>query len=76
MNLINAEKIMDDKKLKVTSAEIVVHGNVKKPYFEIKYRLINDKDYHIGYSSYNLDFVFEWLDEYFEIVKEGAVKDE
>lgn len=56
------------EKIKVTSAEIVVHGTVNKPYYEIKYYPVGEKECHIGYSSYNLDFVFKWLDEYFEVI--------
>ncbi|MDB2032482.1 hypothetical protein PMZ84_14785 [[Clostridium] symbiosum] len=57
-----------DIKIKVTSAEIVVHGSVEKPYYEIKYHEVGGSEYHIGYSSYNLNNVFEWLKECFEIV--------
>lgn len=57
-----------DNKIKVTSAEIVVHGTIDRPYYEIKYREIGSSEYHIGYSSYCLNNVFEWLEECFEIV--------
>lgn len=57
-----------DIKVKVTSAEIIVHGTVDRPYYEIKYREVGDSEYHIGYSSYKLDNVLEWLKECFEIV--------
>lgn len=56
------------EKIKVTSAEIIVHGNVNKPYYEIKYCHFGDKECHIGYSSYNLGTVFNWLEECFDIV--------
>jgi hypothetical protein len=56
------------EKIKVTSAEIVVHGNVNKPYYEIKYYRIDDGECHIGYSSYDLKNVFNWLNECFDIV--------
>lgn len=63
------ETISDEsKKIKVSSAEIVVHGTKEKPYFEIKYFDLSDHETHIGYSSYNLDIVFGWLEKYFEIV--------
>ena len=57
-----------DIKIKITSAEIVVHGTIAKPYYEIKYREIGSSEYHVGYSSYDLNNVFEWLKECFEIV--------
>jgi hypothetical protein len=56
------------EKIKVTSAEIVVHGNVNKPYYEIEYYPIDDEECHVGYSSYDLKIVFGWLEECFDIV--------
>lgn len=47
------------KKIKVTSVEIVVHGTVDKPYFELEYYTM-DGQCHLGYSSYNLENVFKW----------------
>lgn len=55
-------------KVKVEEAEIVVHGTVDKPYFEIKYREIGKKDYNIGYSSYDIRNVFGWLESEFDVV--------
>ena len=55
-------------KIKVTSAKIVVHGTVEEPYYEIKYLVIDEVEYRIGYSSYDLKNVFGWLKECFEIV--------
>ena len=49
-------------KVKVEEAEIVVHGTVDKPYFEIKYREVGKKDYNVGYSSYDVRKVFGWLE--------------
>ena len=57
----------ENKKIKVISAEIVVHGTVERPYYEIKYYDLDGKC-HIGYSSYNLNYMFEWLEECFDIV--------
>lgn len=59
---------MDNEKIKVTSLEIIVTGKKEKPYFEIKYRRVGKRDYHIGYSSYCLNNVFYWRDECFEVV--------
>lgn len=58
------------EKIKVSSAEILVHGTKEKPYYEIKYRDLSDGQIHEGYGSYNLDYVFEWLEECFEIIPE------
>lgn len=59
---------MRNEKIKVTSLEIIVTGNREKPYFEIKYKEIGKRDYNIGYSSYDLNNVFAWRDEYFKVV--------
>jgi hypothetical protein len=67
MKDLKSEENNKIEKIKVTSAEIVVHGNVDKPYYEIKYYPIDDGECHIGYSSYNLKMVFNWLEEYFDV---------
>lgn len=59
------------EKVKALSAEIVVHGTTEKPYYEIKYFDLSDGKYHTGYSSYDLNNVFRWRKECFEIVKEN-----
>lgn len=71
-DLISKEALPKENidKIKVSSAEIVVHGTKEKPYYEIKYFDLSDNEMHIGYSSYNLDFVFDYLEKYFEVVKE------
>lgn len=57
---------------KVTSAEIIVTGTKDKPYFELKYKEVGKNDYTIGYSSYDLNNVFDWKEDCFEIVNELA----
>lgn len=66
-------KDIRDKKLKVLSADIIVTGTKDKPYFEIKYKEVGKNHYNIGYSSYCLDHVFEWKNEYFTVVKKKNV---
>ena len=61
-----------EEKIKVTSLEIIVTGTKAKPYFEIRYKEVGKKDYSIGYSSYDLNNVFEWKEECFEIVNQVA----
>ena len=56
-------------KIKVTSLEVIVTGSKRKPYYEIKYKELGTDNYNIGYSSYNLDFVLDWKDKCFELVK-------
>lgn len=57
-------------KIKVSSAEIVVHGTKEKPCYEIEYFDLSDNEIHIGFGSYKLDIVFGYLEEYFEIVND------
>lgn len=63
------------KKRKVKSAEIVVRKIDEKPYYEIKYFDLSDNEYHIGYGSYKLEYVFEWLEQCFEIVEKNTNAD-
>ena len=58
------------ERVKVTSAEIIVTGKKEKPYFEIKYKEVGSKHYNIGYSSYDLNIVFNYCDQYLEVVNE------
>lgn len=70
-NLISKESLPKNiNKIKASSAEIVVHRTKEKPYYEIKYFDLYDNEMHIGFSSYKLDIVFEYLEKYFDIVKE------
>lgn len=66
-NTLSEENI---EKIKVSSAEIVVHGTREKPYYEIEYFDLSDNEMHVGYSSYNLDTVFGYLEKYFDIVND------
>lgn len=64
-------KIADEQnKIKVTKAEIIVHGTVDKPYFAIRYHEVGKSYDNIGFGSYILENVFKWKDEDLEIVKE------
>ena len=56
------------KKNKVTSAEIIVTGDPKSPYYEIKYLIVGNDDYTIGYGSYDLKVVTDWYNTCFEFV--------
>ena len=47
--------------------EIVVDGTKEKPYFNIRYFDAEKGYFCIGYSSYELAFVFGWLKEYFGV---------
>lgn len=43
-----------------------------RPYYSIRY-ITEDGICHIGWSSYKLKIVFEFLEQYFDTVVEGAV---
>lgn len=45
--------------------QIIVSGTVEKPFFEIVYLDLKDGDIHVGFGSYDLAYVFQWLKEYF-----------
>lgn len=61
-----SEKTKEKIKIRTHFAQIIVNSS-GKPYYEILYFDPADKTYHVGFSSYNLDYVREWLEEEFEI---------
>lgn len=61
-------------KIKVASADIIVHKIDGKPYYEIKYYDISNNEYHIGFGSYNLNFVFKYLEDCFDVIEDGQLK--
>lgn len=54
-------------KIKTSFAKIFVSGTPDRPYFNILYFDPVDQDYHVGFSSYCLEYVFKWLSDEFEI---------
>lgn len=66
---------MGKEKIKVESLNIIVTMIEGKPYYEIKYKEVGDCYCYIGYGSYNLDFVLEWREQYFEVVENKDTKD-
>ena len=56
-------------KIKTNHARIVVDGTAEKPYYSIEWYDHTKNEYFLGYSSYNIDYVFKWLEECFEIVE-------
>lgn len=61
-----------DIKAKVDKAIIIVSGTKEEPYFEILYHLLGEDEDRIGFGSYCLTNVFNWREQYLEIVnKEG-----
>lgn len=66
------------EKIKAIDPHIVVQNIVKQkieentkiiPYYGIAYYDTSDNEWHIGYGSYNIENVIDWLDEYFETVE-------
>ena len=74
INFVKVERNdeVDDKndKIKTPIARIIIGGSAAKPYYSIQYFDPTDKEFHIGFSSYALNYVQEWLCENFEIVNE------
>ena len=65
----NADSCGGNKKIKTHFARIIVCGTPEKPYFNILYFDPCDKTYHVGFGSFCLEYVFQWLNEEFEIVE-------
>lgn len=61
-------------KAKVDKAIIIVSGTKEKPYFEILYHLLGEDDDRIGFGSYCLTDVFNWKDQYLDIVSDKGEK--
>ena len=57
------------KEERVTDLSIIMEMIDSKPYYSVQYRNVGEDGYNIGYSSYNLKIVLEFIDEYFEIVE-------
>lgn len=77
-DLISWKAVIEENvdKVRVSSAEIVVHGTKENPYYEIEYFDLSDNEIHIGFSSYKLDVVFGYLEKYFDIVNEENKSDQ
>ena len=63
------EKRMTLDKIKAISPQIIVTGDVDKPYYHICYYDTADNKWHIGYGSYHYSCVREWLSECFIVIK-------
>lgn len=70
------EEKMDEEKIKVTSAEIIVQTDLKNPYYEIKYLKVGENKYTIGYGSNDVKNVINWYNNCFEIVTEELKPEE
>ena len=78
MRMANEKRLIDANaneatKIKTHFAQIIVDGTAEKPCYSILYFDPTDREYHIGFSSYCLEFVFKWLLEEFEIVEAPTI---
>ena len=62
----------DHEKIKTCFAQIIVNNSEDKPYYSIMYW--ENGEMNIGFSSYKLDYVRRWLNEEFEVKRNGAWK--
>ena len=64
--MANVAAVTDTKtEIEGVFPQIVVTGTAEKPYFQIVYFDPKDGYIHVGYSSYDLSYVFQWLKEFF-----------
>lgn len=56
------------EKIRTNFAKIIVSGKCEKPYYEIMYFHPQKSEMCIGYGSYNLKYVFQWLQDIFEVM--------
>lgn len=60
-------------KIKAIDPKIIVNRDVDRPCYSIEYYDTSDNQWHIGYSSYELKNVIEWLDTDFDVIKTDVV---
>lgn len=56
-------------------AKIIVSGTPNRPYYEILYFDTEDRNWHIGWGSYFLEYVFKWLSKEFETISDEQTAD-
>ena len=69
---VSADGCDEVSKIKTPFAWIIVNGTADKPYYSILWWDTEKKECNVGYSSYYLEYVFNWLKENFEITEEDA----
>ena len=55
----------EEREIVGTCPEIIVEGTAEEPYFSIRYIDSKDGMCYVGFGSYCLENVFQWLKEYF-----------
>lgn len=61
--------IAPDHKEEASDIKIIVGGKDDKPCYSLQYYDLRDNDWHIGYSSYDLNIVLGYIAQYFNIHK-------
>ena len=56
------------EKIRTFNAKIVVIGTQEYHHFEIEWWSMEDDEYVLGFGSEDLNQVFDYLEEYFELV--------
>lgn len=69
---VSADGCDEVSKIKTPFAWIIVEGTAAKPYYSILWWDTEKRECYVGYSSYSLEYVFNWLKENFEITEEYA----
>lgn len=63
-----AMPVMDNtKEIAGKFPTIVVTGTADKPYYHIVYLSSDDGRVHVGFGSYELAYVFQWLKDFFGV---------
>ena len=57
------------EKIKAINPQIIVSGTIDKPYYSISYYDVKRKEWVIGFSSFNREYVQGWLAECFEEIE-------
>ena len=52
--------------------QIIVTGTEEKPFYQIMYLENEDGEIHLGFGSYDLAYVFQWLKEFFCVTHASA----
>lgn len=70
---MTSEEVKPVEKIKAINPVIVVNMKDDKPYYSIQYYNLENETCCFGYSSFNLNYVREWLAKYFEPVKADVI---
>ena len=74
--MIDEKKTIETiEKIRAINPEIIVRTIDDKQYYSIRYFNLDDCRWHVGYSSYKLEFVVKWMRTYFDVVdtKQGWI---